>query len=387
MMYEGALAWARLSDAKSKRSSSFDRRGGNRDRISLAADETVTLLDVAGPGCVTHIWMTAASIENDFLRKLVLRMYWDGEEQPSVLVPLGDFFGMGHGRTANFWSLPLVMAPTQGQGLNCYFPMPFATGARIDITSENFVTETRLYYNIDYEEWPEPRDDLGRFHAQWRRENPTGGISDEGMSSHTHMHAGYNRDDAENYVILEASGRGHYVGCNLNIHNLRPNPADGENWYGEGDDMIRIDGEEWPFSIHGTGTEDYFNGAWGTNEPFSTPFFGMAAAGGFNSSGKHSWYRFHLLDPIHFQQSIRVSIEHGNANRRSDDYSSTAYWYQEEPHASFSLAPVEDRIPRDDFPAIVPTPRDSMLALLRSQFSDAQIDAAFGQHLSEPGAW
>jgi hypothetical protein len=379
------LNWARITDARSRRASSFDRRGGNKDRLSIAAGETVTLLETGGAGCITHIWMTGGTLEPDWLRKLVLRMYWDGEEHPSVNVPLGDFFGMGHAETATFWSLPLVGAPSGGNGLNCYFPMPFERGARLEVTSENFVTEVRLYFNIDWEEWAEIPSDLGRFHAQWRRENPTEGISDQGMSSHTHMHAGFNRDDVDNYVILEAAGRGHYVGCNLNIHNLRVDTT-GENWYGEGDEMMRIDGEEWPFSIHGTGTEDYFNTAWGPNETFSTPFFGINRMGGANHSGKHSWYRFHLLDPVRFQRSIRVSIEHGHANRRSDDYSSTAYWYQNEPHAPFALLPVEERLPRKDLPELPSTLRDDMLEVLREQFSDAQIEAALGQGTAEPGA-
>jgi hypothetical protein len=383
MAVPGALEWARLSDARSRRFSSYDRRGGNRDRLSIPAGETVTLLDIQGAGCITHIWMTAATIEPHYLRKMVVRMFWDGESEPSVLTPLGDFFGMGHGETATFWSLPLVMAPTGGAGLNCYFPMPFSRGARIEVTNENFVTETRLYFNIDCEEWSEPPEDLGRFHAQWRRENPCDGTSDEGMSSHTFQHAGINLSDEGNYLILEAEGHGQYVGCNLNVHNLRLDRGDGENWYGEGDEMIRIDGEDWPPTIHGTGTEDYFNTAWGPNETFSSPFFGMARAGGANYSGKHSWYRFHLLDPVRFQRSIRVSIEHGHANRRSDDYSSTAYWYQSEPHRPFDLLPVEERLPRTDFPESPRNLRAEMLALLRSHFSYAEIDAAFEGTLSE----
>lgn len=380
-----ALDWAQISDSRTARASSFDRRGGNKDRLSIASGETVVLLDTPGAGCITHIWMTAGTLEPDFLRKVVLKMYWDGEQEPSVHVPLGDFFGMGHAETRTFWSLPLVMAPSNGLGLNSYFPMPFENGARIELTSENFVTEVRVYFNIDYELWTEPKPGLGRFHAQWRRENPCAGISDEGMSSHTHMHAGMNRGDKENYVILEAAGKGHYVGCNLNIHNLRMDPEDGENWYGEGDEMIRVDGEEWPFSIHGTGTEDYFNTAWGPNENFSSPFFGIARSGGHNSSGKHSWFRFHLLDPVRFQESLRVSIEHGHANRRSDDYSSTAYWYQREPHATFGLAPVEDRLPRKDFPDLARSLDADMRQVLRRRYSEAQIDSVFGPR-AEPGA-
>lgn len=372
-MFRPGTDWARLTDARTRRASSWDRRGGNRDRISLAADETATLLDVTGAGCVTHIWMTGHSIEEDYLRKMVLRMYWDGESEPSVLAPLGDFFGMGHGKTATFWSLPLVMAPSNGQGLNCYFPMPFSKGARITVTSENFCSETRLYYNVDYEEWPEPQEGMGRFHAQWRRENPCDGIAEAGLASATYAHAGRNLSDEGNYVILEAEGRGHYVGCNLNIHNLRVDHGDDYNWYGEGDEMMRIDDEPWPVSIHGTGTEDYFNTAWGPNECFSSPFFGLISEGGQAFSGKVSWRRFHLLDPVRFARSIRVSIEHGHANRRCDDYSSTAYWYQDEPHRPFGILPVEQRIPRDDIPAIMTDANEQMLALLRPRFSSEQI--------------
>lgn len=375
-----SLEWARINEGRSRRASSWDRRGGNRDRISLAADETATLLEVDGPGCVTHIWATAHSIEHNFLRKVVLRCYWDGEAEPSVVVPLGDFFGMGHGETANFWSLPLVMAPSNGAGLNCYFPMPFSRGARIEVTSENFASETRIYFNIDYETWPQPREELARFHAQWRRENPCAGIPDTDLTSHTYLHAGRNLSDEDNYVLLDAEGRGHYVGCNLNIHNLRADRGDGENWYGEGDEMIRIDGEAWPVSIHGTGTEDYFNTAWGPDAPFSSPFFGLSRTGGANWSGKVSWYRFHLLDPVRFEKSIRVSIEHGHANRRSDDYSSTAYWYQIEPHKPFGILPVEQRIPRSDYPAVKADTSNDVLTFLRTRFTEDQIAQFLAAH-------
>src|SRR5512136_602148 len=130
--------WARLRTARSRRASSYDPTGGNRDRISMVRGESAVLLDAKGPGCITHIWMTPASIEEHFLRKVVLRMYWDGEKEPSVLAPLGDFFGMGHGETSTFWSLPLVMAPSDGAGLNCYFPMPFSRRARVEVVCENF---------------------------------------------------------------------------------------------------------------------------------------------------------------------------------------------------------------------------------------------------------
>jgi hypothetical protein len=148
-----------------------------------------------------------------------------------------------------------------------------------------------------------------------------------------------------NYLILEARGRGHYVGCNLNIHNLRA--TEEWNWYGEGDDMIYVDGEPRP-SLHGTGTEDYFNTAWSPTEAYSAPYHGIVMPGGANWSGKVSLYRFHIEDPVCFRESIRVTIEHGHNNHRSDDISSTAYWYQAEPHEPFGLLPVEERLPRPE---------------------------------------
>jgi len=341
-----------------RRASSWDRTGGNRDRLSIVRGETHTLLEVDGPGCVTHIWFTSHSIESNWLRKLLLTMYWDGEKEPSVVVPVGDFFGVGHGLATTYASLPMVMAPREGQGLNCYLPMPFNKGARIEVSSENTTSETRLYYNIDYEVWDdEPPEELGRLHACWHRENPTDGVAETPeMDDGTYQHAGTNLSDQGNYLILEAEGSGQYVGCNLNIHALRYSKVDGHNWYGEGDEMIFVDGDNegqrWPPTLHGTGTEDYFNTAWGPDEKFFSPFFGLTMPGEHNFSGFISWYRWHLLDPVRFSRSIRVSIEHGHANRRSDDFSSTAYWYQHEPHKPFGILPVDQRLPRADFPPL-----------------------------------
>jgi hypothetical protein len=355
--------FVRVDDSRhTRRSSSWDPVGGNRDRLSIVRGETHTLLDVEGPGCITHIWFTCHSIEDFYLRKLLLKMYWDGEDEPSVLVPVGDFFGVGHGLTTTYTALPMVMGPRDGAGLNCYLPMPFSRGARIEVTSENFASEIRLYYNIDYETWDQPQPDLGRLHACWRRQNPTDGIAEPPeMDDHTLQHAGTNLSDAGNYLILEARGKGQYIGCNLNIHSLRHSKR-GHNWYGEGDEMIFVDddneGDRWPPTLHGTGTEDYFNLAWGPDQAFSSPFFGLTLPGGREFSGPISWYRWHLLDPVRFSRSIRVSIEHGHANRRSDDFSSTAYWYQLEPHTPFAILPVEERLPRADYPPLDPLPAD-----------------------------
>jgi hypothetical protein len=344
------------NNRRSQRASSSSPTGDNRDRLTIVRGETVTLLDVKGPGCITHIWFTLDSIEEFYLRKAVLKIYWDGEETPSVNVPVGDFFGIGHAQTRSYAALVMAMAPNKGAGLNCYLPMPFSTGARIEVTNQNVASETRLYYNIDYELWNEPDESLGRLHACWKRQNPCHGIEEPAeMDECTFAHAGHNLSDADNYLILEAQGSGQFIGCNLNIHNLRRVKGEG-NWYGEGDEMMFIDGDNegkrWPPTINGTGTEDYFNTAWGPDTAFASPFFGLTMPGGKDFSGFISWYRWHIPDPVRFTRSIRVSIEHGHANRRSDDYSSTAYWYQLEPHAPFDLAPMLERLPRADFPEI-----------------------------------
>lgn len=335
-----------LREGASRRASSWDRSGGNDDRLHIQPGETALLADIQGPGCIKHIWVTIACDEPDYLRKIVLRAWWDGEEHPSVNVPIGDFFGVGHAQTRNFSALPLQMSPENGKGFNCWFPMPFASGARVAVTSECAEAEVLFYYYIDYQTYPRPLDNTGYFHAQWRRQNATDGISDAGMTNEEYEFGGFNETGAGNYVILEAQGRGHYVGCNLNFHNLRE--TDKWNWYGEGDDMIFIDGEPFPPSLHGTGTEDYFNTSWCPTEEYSAPYHGITLPGGPNWSGKISLYRFHIEDAICFGRSIKVTIEHGHNNHRSDDMSSTAYWYQTEPHLPFDLLPVEQRLPRPD---------------------------------------
>ena len=340
----------RLRDCTRGRESSWDTTGGNDDRVHIAPGKRQTFADIKGTGYITHIWITASCMEKNFLRKVLLRMWWDGEPEPSVEVPLGDFFGIGHARTKNFAALPLSMSPEDGKAFNCFFPMPFLSGARIEVMNECTKSELILYYYIDYELYSKVEElgEVGRFHAQWRRENPCEGIEYPEDISHELPFRGCNLTSKDNYVILEAEGRGHYVGCVLNIDNLG-NPVRW-NWYGEGDDMIFIDGEKWPPSLHGTGTEDYFNMAWCPTQEFAGPYHGLLLGGGPNWSGKITLYRFHIEDPVQFQNSIKVTIEHGHANNRSDDYSSVAYWYQTEPHRKFSpILAVEKRIPREEY--------------------------------------
>ncbi|MBB5068533.1 glycoside hydrolase family 172 protein [Saccharopolyspora gloriosae] len=341
----------RLRQSKRGRVSSWDRTGGNTDNIRLQPGESRELARLTGPGAVTHIWCTVAvedgphraEVEGDYLRRLVLKITWDDAAHPSVLVPLGDFFGIGHGRTENFVSAPLQMSPQDGKGFNCWFAMPFAEGARFELISEMSLKPVIFYYYIDYEQYRQVDPELGYFHAQWRREDPTDGVEQGDQTNDEFLFGGINLDGTGNYTILEAEGRGHYVGSVLNVHNLRSTTD--WNWYGEGDDMIFIDGEPWPPRLHGTGTEDYFNTAWCPSQPYHAPYHGLTLPGGRNWSGQVSYYRFHVEDPITFDSSIRVSIEHGHANKRSDDISSVAYWYQALPSKPFGLLPVQDRLP------------------------------------------
>lgn len=351
------------SDAKRGRASSYDPTGGNHDYVLIAPGMSYELACIEGPGLITHVWMTVDASEKHFLRKLVLQAYWDDECNPSIEVPLGDFFGAGHCKTKNFVSLPIQMSPEDGRGFNCWFPMPFKRRAQIKVLNECDYANVRLYYYIDYELWPQLPDQVVYFHAQWRRSLCKGKNEEEvarellGTAesqrlspeelNQLFLFEGKNTSGTDNYLILEARGQGHFVGAILYIHNLRKTNL--WNWYGEGDDMIFIDGEGWPPSLHGTGTEDYCNMAWCPTQTYAAPYHGLILPGGPNWSGKITLYRFHIEDPIFFKRSIKVTIEHGHNNHRWDDISSVAFWYQSEPHVPFPpLPPVHARLPFSD---------------------------------------
>ncbi len=331
-------------DYAQKRISSYDRTGGNADFRQIAAGETLTLLDEAGPGTITHLWITIATDEQFHLKKLVLRMYWDGEESPSVEAPIGDFFGLGNGEYFRYESA--VLAVASDKALNSFFPMPFRKHARITVTNEGKEKVGAFYFNIDYQAHakPLPQDTL-YFHAQFRQAYPAAGWTSQWHSNSDPLVDGKKNLTGEgNYVWLEAKGKGHFVGVTMSVLQNQ------DNWWGEGDDMFFIDGEEKP-SINGTGSEDYFLGAWDFGgRPFSYASFGAPVVGAELAGSRSSVYRFHLDSPIPFTKSLRATIEHGHANHRSDNYSSVAYWYQTEPHAAFpALPPVEQRIPRLHF--------------------------------------
>ena len=324
-----------------KRISSYDQTGGNEDFRTIAPGETLTILDEPGPGIVTHIWFTFSSEEMYHLKKIVLRMYWDGEATPSVEAPIGDFFGLGLGEYFTFDALPLSAAPNRA--VNSFFPMPFQKHARITVENQGKMKLDALYYNIDYQAYgkPLPTDTL-YFHAQYRQASPNQGLKGDWKDNGDPLQNDKKNLTGEgNYVWMEATGRGQFVGVTMSVLQNQ------DYWWGEGDDMFFVDGEKRP-SINGTGTEDYFLGAYDFGgRPFSYALYGAPVVGEEKVGGRTSVYRFHLDSPIPFTKSIKATIEHGHANGRSDNYFSVAYWYQTEPHGPFpALPPVEERLPR-----------------------------------------
>jgi hypothetical protein len=311
-------------DGRAMHESSWDRSGGNADMRVVEPGQTITLFDHRGAGIVRRFWVTIAPRSHaEIHRQAILRMYWDDEPTPSVEVPIGDFFGVGFGQQVDYISLPLNQ--TSG-GYNCYWPMPFHKSAKWTLTNLSGRRIDAFYYNIDFTGYEKLPTDLMHFHAQWRRENPT--------------------TDKQNYTILEAAGRGHFVGCAMFMQARRG----GAIGYLEGDEMIHIDGESQP-SIIGTGTEDYFSSGWYFDRgTYSAPYHGVQIKD--DKLGRINAYRWHIEDAMPFRKSIKVTIEHGHGSTWPADYSSVAFWYQSEPHAPFPSLPAD---PKDLLP-ITPLP-------------------------------
>ncbi len=293
-------------------------RKGSPKIPNIAAGQTETLMDVKGAGMIRHIWVTVSKRKPQHLRNFILRMYWDGEEAPSVEVPFGDFFGTAHGQSPALTSA--WTTATLGRGYNCFFPMPFGNGARI--TLENAMEEGSgsVYFQIDYDVHESMPENVGRLHAQFRRQNPT--------------------VLKEDYVIVDnVCGPGMYVGTVIGVRALGP------NWWGEGEVKCYMDGDTDYPTICGTGTEDYFCAAWGM-DLYQTPYHGctLNLKNDFFKDPLVSMYRWHVKDPIRFRESLKVTIQQigwreGGLYERSDDWCSVAYWYQVEPHNPFPELP------------------------------------------------
>ncbi|HEY3269486.1 MAG TPA: glycoside hydrolase family 172 protein [Armatimonadota bacterium] len=310
------LELARLKPYTAERSSSNNADlSSNDDSKRLPAGQTLTLADVDGPGAITHIWMTLAANEYAWPRLLRLRIYWDNSPFPSVDTPLGDFFAVGHGYERKVDSLP-VRCSSDGRSHNCYWPMPFRKHARVTMTNEGKRGVGLFYFHVDWRKQDSIPYDVAYFHAHYRQAIPA--------------------PPGRNYVIADIQGTGHYVGTVLSVVQNRT------GWFGEGDDMWYVDGET-TASLQGTGTEDFFNDAWGFHEA-TGPYYGITVADGQGVGARSSAYRWQILDPVPFKKSLRLEIEHkgwtfndetdgsvrSGFEERADEFSSVAFWYQKE---------------------------------------------------------
>jgi hypothetical protein len=314
-----------------------------RPCVAIQAGQTLELVNIQAAGVIRHIWLTVptATASGSFvLRDLVLRMYWDGESEPSVECPLGDFFCCGFGTPCRVNSLPIAVNPTLG--MNCYFQMPFKKSARITLTNEHPQTIENVFYAFDYALTEPKSTEQLYFHAKWNRQ----AVNQKG----------------QDYLVLDnLIGHGYYVGTYLAVCALE------RYWWGEGEFKFYLDHDDQFPTITSTGTEDYFGGAWAFNhqesgqlpvaETYSSLFSGYPFqskhdhtrdnyhddsphAFGNDALPMHGLYRWHLLDPIAFQRQLRVAYQDlGNDDRqlfeRQDDIASVAYWYQSEPHRPF----------------------------------------------------
>ena len=330
-----------IKKARTGRFSSWDQEGRNADAWQIQPGETRVLADIQGPGCITHIWMT----QQKHYRECLLKITWDNADRPSVLVPLGDFFCLGHSMVNSFQSF-LFSASTpwnnqfnEGCALNCYAKMPFGERAVVELVNESNEVHGQYFY-VDYETYDQPlADDTAYFHAEFRRENPFGGWGHEiTVNTPESNIVNIEREAWENnYVLLEAQGRGHYIGCNISVTNFQG------TWWGEGDDMIWVDGYKWPPDLHGTGSEDYLNQAWGNQvNAFMRNGSSLYEP---NTRGYQTSYVFHLENPVRFERDIRVTIEHGHGNHLCNEMSSVAYWYGDRPYGVKDVPPVAKRMP------------------------------------------
>lgn len=325
----------------------------NRDNFRVPPGQTHVLMDVEGPGVITHMWITFLGPEPHPWAKegsanhqeLLLRIYWDGNDRPGVEAPVGDFFGGCFGKRSEVISMAVVTEG--GDSYNCFWTMPFRKSARVEIVNESDKPLSLLYYNIDWIKKDELPEDTPYFYAQYTQSYPL--------------------ETGEPYTLLETHGKGHYVGTVFSVRTRSP------YWFGEGDEMVTIDGEKIP-SVWGTGTEDYFLCAWGL-ERVLTPYFGVPYFDQWGIVGGHtSAYRWHINDPFVFSESIKVQFEtfgwiapdENPENRamswnpREDDYASVAFWYQTGTPTFAARAPHarERRLPSIDRLVSVPAGRD-----------------------------
>lgn len=283
--------------------------------MTLKAGQDVQLCDIEGPGTIRHIWMTTRRDPNN-LRSLVIRAWWDGQEHPSIECPIGDFMGTAHGKVRAYCSA--VHSLGQNAGMNIWLPMPFTKRARVTLTNEG-AKNVPLFYQIDYTIGEKHPSDVGRLHTLFARENPT--------------------TEKQDFVLLpKRTGKGRFIGCLIGVRNMHPG-----QWWGEGEIKIFMDGDtEFP-TICGTGSEDYVCLSYGMQQ---TPFTYNGC--NLNENNFVSMYRWHLPDPIYWEQECRITIQQiawkGGLAETSDDWSTATFWYEPVPSQSLPTLPsVEER--------------------------------------------
>jgi hypothetical protein len=308
--------------------SSADPTGKNGDARRIEPGETLVLADIKGNGRFTHFWITIAAQSPDHLRELVLRMTWDDAATPAVETPIGDFFAQGPGKYVEYHSAPVSVG---GQmAMNCYWPMPFKKHAVLTVTNEGDKRVNAFYYNFDYRLENKPQKDVRYFHAQYRNYFPA--------------------PVGKPVTVCDAKGAGHFIGTVVTVL------ANSDGWWGEGDDNFYVDGDPKPVAS-GTGTEDYFCGAWDFGHAFQTPFFGVtffdnAEKGGEKRGITNTVYRWHIQDPVPFTKSLLFTLEHGRAgwdqNRTpfTNHYTILGLYYIDHPEGDGpKIPPYKDRIP------------------------------------------
>ena len=318
-----------------RRASSYDRSGGNRDHVRLDAGQSHEVWLRPGPGIVRHIWLTLRIEHPATYRDFDLEITFDEAEEPQVRSSIADFFCFGHGLLTDVDSIPIqvsrqphLLARPYSGSMNTYFPMPFSESARF-VFRNRTEQEAVIFYYIDWEHHANMAEPPLYFHATVREEKPGRPRQQREIEHGEYDSDLLTTDPAENYTFLKAEDHeGHFAGLVLNIE-CRP---DDEGKWWEGDDMFIIDSEPWPPRIHGTGTEDYFNLAWGFRSVECRPQYGITWLekpdwAKSQIDGRFTMYRFHIDDPIQFRSSIHGSLEHGHANDCTAHYRSTAFWY------------------------------------------------------------
>jgi hypothetical protein len=316
-------------DFDAHRSSSTDPNLHNADYRPMQPGQTLTVADIKGSGRFTHIWFTIAADDPDHLRAMVLRMYWDDAKLPAVECPIGDFFVQGPGHYVEFASAPIAVGGSMA--LNSYWPMPFNRHAVVTVTNESSKRVGALYYNLDYRLEKHPQRNIRYFHTQYRNYFPA--------------------PVGKPLTICETKGAGHFVGTVVTVM------ANSDGWWGEGNDNWYVDGVTKP-TISGTGSEDYFCGAWDFGHTFQLPYNGVTyydneKFGGEKRGIQNTVYRWHIQDPVPFTKSLLFTLEHGSQGWDEDrkpytnNYTTLGLYYLDNPEGDGPpLGPYSERVPK-----------------------------------------